>query len=121
MAPNDLLNVSINFSMTSETFQAENGTEVVLEEDDNKLIETVCTGVCANGTSTQSVINATCEELESGPEWVDKDKEILTTETVDTTWTEECQSCNDIKEKDPGSLFVWTCELPVLEQAHKDQ
>ena len=90
MAPNDLLNVSINFSLTFETFQAENGTEVVLGEEDNKLIKTVCTGVCANGTSTQSVINATCEELESGPEWVDKDKEILTIDRVNKTYEKHC-------------------------------
>ena len=104
----------IYLSFTFEIFQAENGTEVVLGDDDHKLIETVCTGTCATGSSTQSVINATCKELESGPEWVDKDEEILTKDTVDTTWKEECQSCEDIKDKDPESLFKWTCKLKVL-------
>ena len=103
-----------SFSFTFGTFQAENGTEVVLGDDDNKLIETVCTGTCATGSSTQSVITATCKELESGPEWVDKDEEILTTDTVDTTWKEECQSCEDIKDKDPDSRFNWTCKLKVF-------
>ena len=85
-------NNDINFYsfLTFETFQAENGTEVVLGDDDNKLIETVCTGTCATGSSTQSVIKATCKELESGPEWVDKEEEILTTEIVNTTYEKHC-------------------------------
>ena len=100
--------------MTFETFQAENGTDIVLQDADNKLIETVCTGTCATGSTSQSVINATCKELETGPEWVDKDEQILTEETVNTMWKDECQTCEDIKDKDPGSLFKWNCTLEVL-------
>ena len=95
-------------------FQDKNGTVQVLEDEDNKLISTVCKGICATGSTAQSVIDATCKELESGPEWVDKDEKILTEETVDTMWKEECQSCEDIKDKDPGSRFNWTCTLKVL-------
>ena len=100
--------------LTFKLFQYKNGTEAILGAEDNKLVDTVCTGICATGGSTESVIEATCKELESGPEWVDKDEKILTEETVDTTWKEECQRCEDIKDKDPGSLFKWNCTLKVL-------
>merc|ERR1719500_589981 len=93
------------------TLKDKNGTVQVLGDADDKLISTVCTGTCATGNTAQSVIDATCKELESGPEWVDKDEKILTEETVDTTWKEECQRCEDIKDKDPGSRFNWTCTL----------
>ena len=104
----------MNLVLTFETFQAENGTDIVLQDADDKLIETVCTGTCATGSTSQSVINATCKEKETGPEWVDKDEQILTEETVNTMWKEECQTCEDIKDKDPGSLFKWNCTLKVL-------
>ena len=105
---------SLNLVLIFETFQAENGTDIVLQDADNKLIDTICTGTCATGSTSQSVINATCKELETGPEWVDKDEQILTEETVNTMWKDECQTCEDIKDKDPGSLFKWNCTLKVL-------
>ena len=77
-------------------------------------MDTICTGVCATGSSTESVIKATCKELESGPEWVKEDEKILTEEEVNTMWKRECQSCKDITTKDPGSLFKWNCTLKVL-------
>ena len=54
------------------------------------MIDTICTGVCATGGSTESVIKATCKELESGPEWVNDKEEILTEEKVNTTYEEQC-------------------------------
>ena len=100
--------------MTFDTFQYENGTATTLAEGDNKLVDTICTGVCATGSSTESVIKATCKELESGPEWVKEDEQILTEKEVNTTYKRECSSCEDIKTKDPGSLFKWKCILKVL-------
>ena len=91
--------------MTLETFQDKNGTLQVLKDQDRKLITTECTGICSNGSSTQSVIKAICKERESGPEWVNEKEKTLTPEMVNTTWKDECQSCKDIKEKDPGRLY----------------
>ena len=107
-------NSDLTLVLTFKTFKDKDGTVQVLGDADDKLISTVCTGTCATGNTAQSVIDATCKELESGPEWVDKDEKILTEETVDTMWKEECQSCEDIKDKDPGSRFNWTCTLKVL-------
>ena len=81
---------SLNLVLIFETFQAENGTDIVLQDADDKLIETVCTGTCATGSTSQSVINATCKELETGPEWVDKDEQILTDKIVNTTYEKHC-------------------------------
>ena len=106
-------NSDLDLVLNFVNFKDKNGTVQVLEDEDNKLISTVCKGICATGNTAQSVIDATCKELESGPEWVDKDEKILTEETVDTTWKEECQRCEDIKDKDPGSRFNWTCTLKV--------
>ena len=105
---------NLNLVLTLETFQDKNGTLQVLKDDDSKQITTECTGICSTGSSTQSVIKATCQELESGPEWVGEGEKILTEEKVNTTWKDECQSCKDIKEKDPGSLFKWNCTLKVI-------
>ena len=73
-----------------ETFQAKNGSVQVLGDADDKLISTVCTGTCATGNTAQSVIDATCKELESGPEWVDKDEKILTEKAINTTYEKHC-------------------------------
>ena len=105
---------NLNLVLTLETFQDKNGTLQVLKDEDSKLITTECTGICSNGSLTQSVIKAICKERESGPEWVDDKEQTLTPETVISTWKDECQSCKDIKEKDPGSLFKWNCTLEVI-------
>ena len=76
--------------LTSKLFQYKNGTEAILGAEDNKLVDTVCTGICATGGSTESVIEATCKELESGPEWVDEKEEVLTATMVNTTYEEQC-------------------------------
>ena len=105
---------NLNLVLTLETVQDKNGTLQVLKDEDSKRITTECTGICSTGSSTKSVIKATCQELESGPEWVNEKEKTLTPEMVNTTWKDECQSCKDIKEKDPGSLFKWNCTLKVL-------
>ena len=71
-------------------FQDKNGTVQVLEDEDNKLISTVCTGTCKTGNTAQNVIDATCKKLESGPEWVDKDEKILTEKAINTTYEKHC-------------------------------
>ena len=81
---------NLGYILSFDTFQYENGTATTLGEGDNKLVDTICTGVCATGSSTESVINATCKELESGPEWVNDKEEILTETMVNTTYQEQC-------------------------------
>ena len=102
---------NLGYILSFDTFQYENGTATTLGEGDNKLVDTICTGVCATGSSTESVINATCKELESGPEWVNDKEEILTETMVNTTWEEECQTCENFPDK--SDRFNWTCTLKV--------
>ena len=81
---------NLNLVLTLETFQDKNGTLQVLEDADSKQITTECTGICSTGSLTKSVIKATCQELETGPDWVDEGEEILTTEIVNTTYEKHC-------------------------------
>ena len=97
--------------LTSKLFQYKNGTEAILRAEDKKLVDTVCTGICATGGSTESVIEATCKELESGPEWVDEKEEVLTATMVNTTWEEQCQTCDNFPDK--ADRFSWNCTLKV--------
>ena len=81
---------NLNLVLTLETFQDKNGTLQVLKDDDSKQITTECTGICSTGSSTKSVIKATCQELETGPDWVGEGEEILTSEKVNTTYEKHC-------------------------------
>ena len=84
-----------------------------VEKTDAKLIGTVCIGICATGSSTETKITGECKIIDKKPQWVN-DTEILTETMVNTTWERECRSCKDISTIDPGELFKWNCTLKVL-------
>ena len=94
--------------------QDKNGTVTQVVKSDNNRIDTVCTGICSTGRSTETVITGECKIVNEKPEWVDEDEKILTEEKVNTTYERECRTCEDIKTKDPGDLFKWNCTLKVL-------
>ena len=71
----------------------------VLNAAGKRKISTICTGVCAEGNSAQSVIEVECKDLDGlKPEWIHKkDGRTLTVEKVNTIWEEECTGCKQWK------------------------
>ena len=80
-----------------------------------------CEGFCLENDAVNSsaIVKYTCVLKDNIPNWETPDGALITIDDVKLTAeraneTECIASCEDIKEKDPGSLFKWNCTLKVI-------
>ena len=90
----------------------ENGETKALTKEDSKKIGAVCTGICANGNSSEVVVEVKCMETPEGPQFQDEEEKIVTKDLIDNKHKEECLHCKELP--DEGNLFLWNCTIKVL-------
>ena len=61
---------------------------------------------------TESKIEATCKVKDGKAGWVDGKEEVLDQKKIDTTYKEECLTCDDLLEKNKDK-FKWMCKIEV--------
>ena len=90
----------------------ENGETKALTKEDNKKIGAVCTGICANGNSSEVVVEVKCMETSEGPQFKDEEEKIVTQDLIDNRHKKECLHCKELP--DEGNLFLWNCTIKVF-------
>ena len=83
---------------------------------------TKCKGYCfeKDAKNTSAIIDIVCVLKDNMPNWETPGGVVVTIDEIklsaDRANETECKdaSCEDIKDKDPGSLFKWNCTLKVL-------